>query len=149
MACSPRADFPPPDTGEASFLLRWLGHWPLYAWLAQVDGQPVGFVLLGPDVSSLLRKAKGGRHLPWRLWLTWRRRRPLRQGRIFYGAVLSQWQGQGIGHQLLHQALSAGHHLGWQRLSIGPVSDQAPACTFLERQGARPRQTYRLYQREL
>jgi hypothetical protein len=49
----------------------------------------------------------------------------------------------------LHQALVTGHHLGWQTLSIGPLSRAAAACTFLEGNGARPGQTYLLYQRDL
>ncbi len=148
-ACSPWADFPPPDAEEAAFLLRWLGRWPLYGWLAQVGGEPAGFVLLGPDVAPLLRRANGGRFPPWRLWLAWQSRRRLRGGRLFYGAVSPEWQGQGIGGQLLHQALVTGHDLGWRTLSIDPVPDNAPARAFLERLDAHPRQTYRIYQREL
>jgi GNAT superfamily N-acetyltransferase len=149
VACSPWADFPPPDAEEAAFLMRWLGRWPLYGWLAQVGGEPAGFVLLGPDVAPLLRRANGGRFPPWRLWLAWRSRGRLRGGRLFYGAVSPQWQGQGIGGQLLGQALVTGQHLGWERLSIGPVPTTAPAAAFLERHGTSPRQTYRLYQRDL
>jgi GNAT superfamily N-acetyltransferase len=148
-ACSPWANFPSPDAEEAAFLMRWLGHWPLYGWLAQVGGEPVGFVLLGPDVAPLLRRSQGGRFPPWRLWLAWRSRKRLREGRLFYGGVSPEWQGQGIGGQLLHQTLVTGQHLGWERLSIGPVPDNAPAKAFLECLDAHPSQTYRIYQREL
>lgn len=148
-ACPPWADFPPPDAEEAAFLLRWLGRWPLYGWLAQVNEQPVGFVLLQPDLAPLSRRAKGGRNPLWRPWLAWRSRRPVRQGRLLFGAVLPEWRGQGIGRQLLHQALVTGHHLGWRTLSIGPLPRAAAACAFLEGSGARPGQTYLLYQRDL
>lgn len=149
IACSVSGDFPPPDAEEASFLLRWLERWPLHGWLAQVEEQPAGFVLLQPDVGAWLRRSNGGRHLLWRPWLSWLGRRPTRQGRVIFGGVLPRWQGQGIGRQLLQQALVAGHHLGWQTLTIGPVRDNVPACAFLERHGAHPHQTYRLYQWEL
>jgi GNAT superfamily N-acetyltransferase len=148
-ACPSWADFAPPDAKEAAFLLRWLGRWPLYGWLAQVQGEPVGFVLLQPDLSPRLRRAGGGRRRLWRPWLTWVSQRPARQGRLLYGAVLPQWRGRGIGRQLLHQALITGHEGGWRTLSIGPLPTTSSACAFLERQGARSRQSYLLYQRDL
>lgn len=148
-ACPTWADFPSPDAEEAAFLLRWLGRWPLYGRLAQVDERPVGFVLLQPDLAPLLHRANGGRNLLWRLWLRWAGRRPVRQGRVLFGAVLTDWWREGIGRQLLHQALVTGHEQGWQFLTIGPLPSTAPACNFLEHNGARPRQTYLLYQRDL
>jgi GNAT superfamily N-acetyltransferase len=149
MACSPWSELPPPDAEESAFMLRWLGRWPLYGYLAQIGGEPVGFVLLGPDVAPLLRRANGGRFPPWRLWLTWRGRRQLQAGRLFYAAVIPEWQERGIGRQLLHQSLVTGHRLRWRTLSIGPVPTTTPAAAFLESRGAHPRQTYRLYQRDL
>jgi GNAT superfamily N-acetyltransferase len=148
-ACSAWLDFPSPDAEEAAFLLRWLGRWPLYGWLAQLDERPVGFVLLQPDAAPLLRRAHGARDLLWRLWLARCSCSRLRQGRVLYGGVLPEWQGQGVGRQLLHQALVTGHQLSWQRLRIGPLPDTAPAGAFLERHGARPRQTYRIYEGDL
>lgn len=149
-ACSIWTDFPPPDAEEVKFLLRWVGCWPLYGWLAQVDGQPAGFVLMQPDVAPMLRRANGGRNPLWWLWLAWRGRRPVCQGRVLYGAVSPQWTGQGIGRQLLHQVLVVGCQQGWRSVSIGPVPDGASATyAFLERHGAQPCQTYRLYQRDL
>jgi GNAT superfamily N-acetyltransferase len=148
-ACPTWADFPPPDAEEAAFLLRWLSPWPLFGWLAQVDAQPVGFILVQPDLAPTLRKSNGGRNLLWRPWLAWAGRRPVRQGRVLFGAVLPEWQGQGIGRQLLHHALVTGYNQGWQSVSIGPVPGRAPACAFLEHHGARSQQTYWLYQQDL
>lgn len=154
-ACPPPAPvdggggFPTPDAEEAAFLLRWLGRWPLHGWLALVDGQPAGFALLQPDLAPCLRRAMGGRNLLWRAWLAWAGQRPVRQGRLLFGAVSPRWQGQGIGRQLLHQALLTARDQGWRSLNVGPLPDGLPACAFLERHGARPRQTYLLYQREL
>jgi GNAT superfamily N-acetyltransferase len=149
-ACPVWADFPPPDAEEATFLLRWLGRWPLYGWLAEVDAQPVGFTLLQPDLAPRLRLAKGGRNLLWRIWLlAWASRRPVRHGRVLYAAVLPDWQGQGIGYQLLHQAMLTAHRQGWQSLTFGPFPTMAPAVKFLKQYGAQPRQTYLLYQKAL
>jgi GNAT superfamily N-acetyltransferase len=148
-ACpSSRADFVPPDTEEATFLLRRLGRWPLFGRLAQVDGQPVGFVLLQPDLAPRLLRAGGGRQPLWRLWLAWSSRRPATHGRLLFGAVLPEWRGQGIGRQLLYQALRSGQEQGWQSLSVGPVPTTAPGGKFLKAHGAEARQSYMLYRWE-
>jgi GNAT superfamily N-acetyltransferase len=68
---------------------------------------------------------------------------------VLFAAVLPQWQGQGIGRQLLHQAILTAHQQGWQNLSIGPLPGTSPGSKFLEHQGAQARQTYLLYQGDL
>jgi GNAT superfamily N-acetyltransferase len=147
-ACPTWTGFVPPDAEEARFLLDWFGPWPLFGWLAEVDSEPVGFVLLQPDLAPRLRRTGGGRNPLWRLWLTWAGRRPVRHGRLLFGAVLPEWRGQGIGHQLLHQAQVTGRQQGWQSLTIGPVPTGAPAHKFLTHYGAEPQQSYGLYQWE-
>lgn len=145
----PRADFPPPDEVEAEFLLWWLGQWPLWGWLAEVDDKPVGFLLLQPDLAPHLKRAGGGCRWWWRLWLAWAARRQTRQGRLLFMAVLPEYRRRGIGSQLLRQALSAAGEQGWQRLTIGPIPSAGPANKFLQHHGAAPRQTYLLYQQNL
>jgi ribosomal protein S18 acetylase RimI-like enzyme len=148
-ACPPWADFSPPDAEEAAFILRWTERWPLYGWSAEVAGEPAGFVLLQPDLAPALRSAQGGRRLLRRLVLAGAGRRPTRQGRLLYGGVLPQWRRQGIGRQLLHQAIVTSQAQGWQRVSIGPLPTAAVANGFLEGHGARPHQTYLLYRKDL
>jgi GNAT superfamily N-acetyltransferase len=148
-ACPVWGGFAPPDTEEVDFLVNWVSRWPLFGWLAEVDGQPVGFILLQPDLAPRLQRAKGGRNLLWRMWLAWSSRQPTGYGRVLFAGVLPDWQSQGIGRQLLYQGLLTGQQQGWQHLSIGPIPSAAPANKFLTRHGAQPRQTYLLYQREL
>jgi GNAT superfamily N-acetyltransferase len=147
-ACPTWADFPPPDVEEAAFLLRWLSRWPLHGWLAEIDDQPVGFILLQPDLAPRVRLARGGRNLFWRAWLAWAKSRPTRHGRVLFGAVLPNWRGQGIGSQLLHQAIRTASQQGWQSLTFGPFPTMAPGVKFLKHRGAEARQTYLLYQLE-
>jgi GNAT superfamily N-acetyltransferase len=148
-ACPRWLDFVPPDVPEAEFLLQSLALWPLRGWLAEIDGEPVGFVLLQPDLALRLRRAGGGRNPFWWLWLRWARNRPVRQGRLLYLAVLPEWRGQGIGRQLLQRAMIDGREHGWDVLTIGPLPSTAGGSKFLKHVGAEPRQTYLLYQREL
>jgi GNAT superfamily N-acetyltransferase len=126
-----------------------LDNWPLFGWLAQIKAEPVGFVLLQPDLTVRMRRAGGGRNPLWRLWLSWAARRPVRQGRVLFMGVLPARHGQGIGKRLLHQAMQTAHQQGWQSLTFGPLPGVAPAVGFLERHGAEARQSYVLYQGEL
>ncbi|MCC6458319.1 MAG: GNAT family N-acetyltransferase [Caldilineaceae bacterium] len=139
------AEFPSPDATEVAFLLAWWSIVPSLGWIAEVEQQPVGFVLLQPDLAPALRRAKGGRNLLWRLWWQWRRTQPARSGRIVAGCVLPQWRRQGIGSQLWGAALASAHLQGWRNLSVGPVADDAAAAAFLLAHDAQPRQRYALY----
>lgn len=148
MAAPAWSGFPAPDADEAAFLMDWLTLWPLHGWLASVAGEPVGFVLLQPDLAVPLRRARGGRNLPWRHWLSWRAQHPVGAGRLVFGGVLPDWRGEGIGHQLWQQTLRTAQQQGWQRLSIGPLPSTAAGINFLVRQGARPLQSYLLHRYE-
>jgi GNAT superfamily N-acetyltransferase len=145
-ACPTWAGFVPPDGPEAVFLLRWLGQWPLQGWLAQVAGEPAGFILLQADLAAQVRRAQGGRNPLWRLWMAWRASRPVHAGRLLLGAVMPQWQGQGIGGQLWQHTLSVARQCGWRRLTAGPLPSSAgPALRFLQKRGARAGANYLLY----
>jgi ribosomal protein S18 acetylase RimI-like enzyme len=148
-ACPLWLDFTSPDAKEAAFLLRWLRQGPLWGWLACVGAQPAGFILLQPDLSPRLKLTGGGYNPLTRLWLAWTVRRPVQRGRILFAGVLPDWRGQGIGRQLLHQALVEAQQRGWESVSIGPLPTTAPGSRFLEHLGAQPRQTVLLYQVEL
>lgn len=136
---------PVPDAPAAAYLLEWLRLWPWQGWLAEVAGEPVGFVVVQPDLAAALRRGRGGR--PWwgRLWLRWARQRPTRAGRIVSGGVLPAFQRRGIGRQLLAQAVQVAQTQGWQALTIGPLPEDAPAARLLQAVGAMPQQFYQSY----
>lgn len=141
-------EFPRPDPAEAAFLLAWWGIAPRLGWIAEIEGQEVGFVLLQPDLAAALRRAKGGRTPWWQLWWQWRRTQSTVNGCIVAGGVLPRWRRQGIGRQLWHAALQSAQTQGWRSLSIGPVTDDSAAASFLLALDAQPLQRYALYATE-
>jgi len=142
-------DAPELDAAEAEFLVQRVGDWPLSGWLAQVDGQPAGFVLLQSDFAPPLKRSKGGRNLFWRLWLNRTARRSTMQGRLLFGGVLPSFRRQGLGAHLLQRALQTAQVQGWQHLTIGPIPDRSlDAVNFLVHHGAQPQQKYQVFSYE-
>jgi GNAT superfamily N-acetyltransferase len=141
-------EFPPPDAEEAVFLLEWVSVWPLSVWVAFRDGEPVGFVMLQPDLAGPVTRARGGRNPLWRLWLTLRSRRPVASGRLLFGGVAPGHRGKGIGGRLWRHALGEARAAGWESVTVGPLPQSHPAATFLESRGAEARQSYKLYASE-
>ena len=113
--------------------------------LATIDGAPAGFVLLQPDLSSLLRRSGGGRGWIGRGYLAWRKGASATSGRLLLGAVGAAWRGRGVGLQLWRHALTVAQAHGWRTLTCGPVAVASAAAAFLERQGARAEQRYMTY----
>jgi len=145
-ALAPHAPTPSIERDEASLLLQWIATAPTLGWLAQVEGAPVGFVVVQPDLAPLLRRTGGGRLLPLRWFAAWARRRPVRRGRLLFGAVAPAWRRQGIGSQLLAQALHHAAGAGWTELACGPYAVATPAVSFLQRVGAYAKQRYALFE---
>jgi GNAT superfamily N-acetyltransferase len=151
---NPTAAFPPPDVAEAAFLLAELRQAAPFGYLAEIDGAPAGFMLMGADVAPRLRAARGGRPLWGRALLELETRffpkNRVSNGRVYFGAVLPSWRRQGVGRQLWGYTLGAAVERGWATLTVGPVwrpkTGEAPAIAFLEQQGAVARQGYRLYE---
>lgn len=148
-ACSDDEEFPAVDSIEMLSTLSSWGPFSINGWLALVDGQAVGFVLLQPDHATTMRRAQGGR-MPWgALWLALRRKSVARRGRILLGGVEPEWQGRGIGHQLWQQANNYAVAAGWDALTVGPVEDGSRSAAFMSKMGAVPVQQYALYAVEL
>jgi GNAT superfamily N-acetyltransferase len=144
-ACQDSGDFPSPDALEAGFLLNWIGDWPHWGWLAKVDGQPAGFVLLQPDLSTLLQRTHGGRNAWQRLELKLGLRHAAHSGRVVLAGVAPAYRRQGIASQLWLQAARFARAQGWEWLSAGPLPEGIPAAYFCTKLGGRPEQEYRLY----
>ncbi len=134
VACAVNPSFSPPSAEEAVRMLKWLATSPLYGWLAEVEGQGVGFVLMQADLP--------GRRRGLRL-----RRREVSSGRLLFLGVSPDFRGRGIAHHLLSQALNVACERGWESLSVGPLPRNTGEFLHKVSQGwgAEPVQNYVLY----
>jgi ribosomal protein S18 acetylase RimI-like enzyme len=145
-ALAPHSDAAALSPDAAALLLRWIGVYPACGWLAEIDGAAAGFVVVQPDLASLVWRTGGGRWLPWRWYGRWAQRRPARRGRLLFGAVAPTWRGRGVGRQLLARAQRHGAAAGWSALLCGPFADDTPVVGWLQRAGARVEQQYALFE---
>lgn len=137
--------FAAPDAVEATFLLDWWGALaPLAGWLAEVEGQPAGFVLLQTDIGPWLQRARGGRRLWQRPWLR-RVNKQANRGRVVLGGVAPEFRRRGIGRQLLAASVQSAAAAGWETLLAGPVAEQSAAAALLREAGGESRQRYQLF----
>ncbi len=140
------ADFPLPDEPEAQFLLWWILRRPALAWMAEIDGEPVGYLLAQPDDSETLCRSNGGRSLLGRLQLRLLELRQLCSVRILFMGVHPGYRRRGIGRQLWQRMLAAGPANGWQSVTVGPLPSTASAgLAFLTAMGLSNRETYLLH----
>jgi GNAT superfamily N-acetyltransferase len=142
-------DYPLPDSLEAGFLLNWIGHWPQWGWLAKINGQPAGFMLLQPDLSSLLQRTHGGRNVWQRFKLRLGLNQAMRCGRVVLAGVAPAFRRQGIASQMWRHAAQLAQRQGWECLIAGPFPEDSPAANFCTKYGGRPEQEYRLYSADL
>jgi ribosomal protein S18 acetylase RimI-like enzyme len=146
-ACESTPGFPAPDPPEADFLLSCLPP-AVHAWQATLAGEPVGFILLGPEISPVLHDWRGGRSLVARLLLPLALSRSFQHGRIYFAGVLPGFRRQGIGNQMLRQAIQAAQALGWRSLVFGPLADGSAGAALLSGAGAQMRTAYRFFNLE-
>ena len=143
-ACTISEHFPAPDRREAEFIISQLLLTPTLAWIARIQRNPVGFVMVQPDLGFALRRANGGRHWSWRRWLNWRSGRPVTTGRLLYLGVLPAWRRQGIGTQLLTHAVNQAAHRGWRTVTAGPLPKDNAGIMLLRSMGGTAAQTYQI-----
>jgi GNAT superfamily N-acetyltransferase len=109
----------------------------------------VGFLLAFPDVSAALQAA-GGRLTPWSLVRLLTERRRTKTIALNGAGILPEYQGRG-GNALLYteieRAIRAG---GFERAELPQVAESAVKMRRdLEKLGARPIKTHRVYRRDI
>ncbi len=121
-------------------------------WLAEVAGQPVGFLLALPDYNLALKPLNGHLFTPKLLGfipylLGWKR--PPRV-RVLTLGVKAEYRARGLESALLIEGLNVGFKAGVVEAEASWIlEDNVMMCRVLETIGGKPYKTYRLYERDL
>jgi GNAT superfamily N-acetyltransferase len=124
------------------------------AQIAEIDNQPVGFILGVPDINVALRRIKNGRltrfGLPIGLLKLLYLKNRIRTGRLIALGVLPQYRRAGIAELLVLRMIE---EATFKRAFTGELSmtleDNTMINRFIEAVGATNYKTYRIYERTL
>jgi GNAT superfamily N-acetyltransferase len=117
-------------------------------WIAENDGQPVGFCLGFPDINIILKKING-RLLPFGWLHLLRDSKKLRDYRLFGLAVLPEWQGRAL-DALMY--INLYEHLKSKNVRMEAnyiLEDNLRIRNALEKLGMQLIKSYRVYEKPL
>lgn len=114
---------------------------------AEVDGVPVGFSLLVPDLNLALRKA-GGRLFPFGLVRLLWAMRTIRTVRFMALGIRSEWRRKGIAPLLVEELIRVLHRRGYHTCSIGwTLEDNDAVNKLIEAVHGKRVTVHRVYER--
>ncbi len=122
---------------------------PDVALIAEKDGEPVGFSLSLPDYNQILRRLNG-RLLPfgWVRLLLGRNR--IDRVRVITLGVIEKYRSRGIDALLYHDTFANGTAKGYLNSEMSWIlEDNDMMIRAMERMGAKPYKTYRIFEKEL
>ena len=114
---------------------------------AEVDGEPVGFALLVPDLNIALQKI-GGRLFPFGLFRLLWSMRGIREVRFMALGIRSEWRRKGIAPLLIDELIRVLHAGGYHSISIGwTLEDNDAVHRLIEAVHGKRVAVHRIYER--
>jgi len=118
--------------------------------IAEINDEPVAFLLSLPNLNEVLIKIRNGRLLPWGIFKIWSAKNRLKSLRVITAAVKSKYGHLGLGAllypELMQRALKYNYNeseLSWV------VEDNSKMISVAEGLGAIRYKTYRVYSKSL
>lgn len=117
--------------------------------IAEIDGEPVGFTLVLPDLNQAIRHTNG-RLLPFGLFkLLWYARR-IDQVRVLTLGVKPEYRRHGLDAMLMLRGYRRALELGYRRSEASWIlEDNLPMRRIMERLGWQVYKTYRVYEKPI
>lgn len=124
--------------------------WPDFAFIAEVDGQPAGFMIIVPDFHHAFKAVGNGRLLPTGLFKLLAAKRRLRSGRIMILGAKEEFRKRGIFALFAHEMFRRGRAFG----AVGAeaswiLEDNDKLNRPLQALGAKEYRRWRIYDRPI
>jgi GNAT superfamily N-acetyltransferase len=122
---------------------------PDFVLFAEIQGKPVAFALVLPDVNLILHRLRG-RLFPFGIVrLLWGLPR-LREGRLMALGVKKEFRRRGIESMLVAELFRVARRLGWTEVELGwTLEDNHLINRAIEQSGGVRYKTYRIFERRL
>jgi hypothetical protein len=95
-----------------------------FIWFAYHNGEPVGFLIVFPDINQVLRKLKNGKLNFWNiLKLLYYKKRVITRGRLLLSGVIPEFQRTGVVGGMYIKLTDAMRASGFEELELSWVGD--------------------------
>lgn len=122
---------------------------PALALIAEVEDEPVGFLLALPDLNKVLKKMNG-RLFPFGIFRFLFGRRRIKGVRVLIMGVVEEFRRLGVDVMLVHRAFQNGDRRGYRHAELSWVLEENQMLRrALERLGASVDKTYHIYEKSL
>ncbi|GAB4345000.1 MAG: hypothetical protein Kow0099_24870 [Candidatus Abyssubacteria bacterium] len=119
------------------------------AYIGELDGKPIGFLLFLPDYNVVLKKFNGKMGPIQILQLLWNKPR-IKKGRLFMMGVHRNYHRTGVAAAMMDVAFKAAIRRGFKVADYSWIlEDNMPVRAILEFAGARIYKTHRIYESPL
>lgn len=121
-----------------------------FSFVAEVDDEIIGFMLVAWDLNRILRKMPSGRLWPWNIArLLWGARR-LNHSRVLLLGLTTEYRKRGLLPLFLHESMRRGVTLNTERAEASWVLDDNEAMVApLEAVGMKPYKRWRIYEKSI
>jgi GNAT superfamily N-acetyltransferase len=149
--------FVPPKHEEMVYLIKQLRPFfdPRMGLIAEIDGRPVGFVLLFPDLNQAIGPARPHPDTPemitlLRLLWYWKIRRKVNRVRVPFLGVLEEYRGRGIDAMLYMDIIDPAVKMGFHEADFGWIlANNQAMVQVAELVRGQIYKTYRIYEKPL
>jgi hypothetical protein len=95
-----------------------------FIWFAYHNGEPVGFLIVFPDINQVLRKLKNGKLNCWNIVkLLYYKRKVITRGRLLLSGVVPEFQRTGVVGGMYIKLTDAMRASGYEELELSWVGD--------------------------
>lgn len=123
---------------------------PQFAFMAEVDGEPAGFMIIVPDYHHTFKAIGNGRLLPTGLFKLLAAKSRLRSGRVMILGAKAEYRARGIFALFLHEMVRRGREYNATGAEASWILEDNDALNRpLQAIGAKEYRRWRLYERPL